>query len=390
MNEDQGVAVYLEPVSHHFLGDRLFNVNYAGHAGDQILAPYACLKEYLNARGIEVHTADYFPAKPDGKLNVYISFGDFSNYRRLAVRRDTVLSAFVALECPTVEPGLYRELNRAQHVFKRVYSWSDSAALAPFVGGPLRCLPMRWPQSFDSVHENVWSGTDRRFLVMLNGNKLPRYQTPGRELYSERMRAIEYFGKTGDIDLYGHGWDGPTYRVGRWFVPGTFGKVPMPGTAQYISRKLVSYWQNLVPEPKLIAARKVYRGFAASKSATLGNYKFALCFENSVLKGWTTEKIFDCFFAGTVPVYWGAPDIEDHVPRECFIDKRAFPDYGELKKFLKSLTERDLRTYKENARAFINSPAFKPFTKHAFAELIAGIVEEDASLKLDKANWAYS
>jgi hypothetical protein len=166
--------------------------------------------------------------------------------------------------------------------------------------------------------------------------------------------------------------------------------MPMPGTAQFISRKLVSYWQKLAPEPRLIAARSVYRGFATSKSATLSKYKFALCLENSILKGWTTEKIFDCFFAGTVPVYWGAPDVTDYIPKNCFIDKREFPDYGDLRTYLRSLSERDVREYKENARAFINSPAFKPFSKHTFAQMIAGIVEEDASVKSDEAKSAHS
>jgi hypothetical protein len=243
---------------------------------------------------------------------------------------------------------------------------------------------MRWPQSFDCVHESVWSKTDRGFLVMLNGNKLPRYESPGHELYSERMRAIEYFSQTGEIDLYGNGWDGPTYRVGQWCVPGTFGKVPMPGTVQFLSRAMVNSWQRLVPEPRLVAARKVYKGFATSKSATLGKYKFSLCFENSILKGWTTEKIFDCFFAGTIPVYWGAPDIADYIPQECFIDKRQFPDYAELRRYLKALPERAIRDYKENARAFVNSPAFQPFTKRAFAELFAGIVEQDTGIRLSE------
>jgi hypothetical protein len=384
MGENARIGVYLDPGTHHFLKDKLFDISQGGHAGDQILAPYVYLKQFLTARGIGVRTADYFPEKPDGARNVYISFGNFSMYRRLAARSDTVLSAFIAMECPTVEPSLYRELNHAQNAFKRVYSWSDSQSLKPFVGGPLRCLPMRWPQSFDCVHESVWSKTDRGFLVMLNGNKLPRYESPGHELYSERMRAIEYFSQTGEIDLYGNGWDGPTYRVGQWCVPGTFGKVPMPGTVQFLSRAMVNSWQRLVPEPRLVAARKVYKGFATSKSATLGKYKFSLCFENSVLKGWTTEKIFDCFFAGTIPVYWGAPDIADYIPRECFIDKRQFPDYAELRRYLKALPERAIRDYKENARAFVNSPAFQPFTKRAFAELFAGIVEQDTGIRLSE------
>jgi hypothetical protein len=286
------------------------------------------------------------------------------------------------MECPTVDPLMYRELNAAQHFFKRIYSWSDSASLEPFVGGPLRCLALKWPQSFNAVHERIWANTDRGFLVMLNSNRLPRYETPCRELYSERMRAIAYFSQTGDIDLYGNGWDGPTYRVGPWYVPGTFGRIRMPGTVQIAGRRLVAAWQRIFPEPRLVAARKVYKGFARSKSETLGRYTFALCFENSVLKGWITEKIFDCFFAGTIPVYWGAPDIEEHIPADCFVDRRQFRDYADLASYIKSLGAADIRSYRQHAREFIESARFAPFSKQAFADLFARIIEEDAGVAL--------
>src|SRR5262249_30100533 len=163
------------------------------------------------------------------------------------------------------------------------------------------------------------------------------------------------FSRTGDIDLYGHGWDGPTARVGPWYVPGTFGMMRMPGTIQRASRKLVRSWQRFVPDPRLVAARTVYKGFAQSKSETLGNYTFAVCFENSVLSGWITEKIFDCFFAGTIPVYWGAPDVQDHIPADCFVDRRRFSDSADLARFLKSLGQREIQSYRRSARDFVES-----------------------------------
>jgi len=202
------VELYIDPPTHHFLKDRLFDPTFAPQLGDQFLAPYAYLKEFFETRGVAVHTADFLGAQPDGALKVYVSLGRWSEYRKLAGRPDVILSAFLAMETPVVEPALYRELKHAQHLFRRVYSWSDSASLEPFVGGPLQCLPMRWPQSFESVHEKIWARSGRKFLVMMNANKVPRYRTPCRELYTERMKAVEYFGRTGDIDLYGRGWDG--------------------------------------------------------------------------------------------------------------------------------------------------------------------------------------
>jgi hypothetical protein len=95
-----------------------------------------------------------------------------------------------------------------------------------------------------------------------------------------------------------------------------------------------------------------------------------------VLKGWITEKIFDCFFAGTVPIYWGAPEIAELIPTDCFIDMRQFGSYPELARFLKALGPRDIERYKQSARAFLRSPQFEPFTKEAFAQRFLDLVED--------------
>ena len=372
-NGKQSVAVFIDPPSHHFLQNKLFDISGASLAGDDLLAPYCYLRDYFQERGIRVQTADYLPDAPNGTKNVYISFGMLSNYKRLVKDRpDTLLSAYFAMECSIVEPQMYKELAQAQNYFKRIFSWSDSASLERFVGGPLRCQSFSWMQSFDDVHEEIWSNTDRGFLVMINANKLPRIYW--QELYTERMKAVEYFSRYDEVDLYGKGWDAPSIRVGKTWVPYTLKSM------HYYLRKR---WQRVRPDPLLVAARKAYRGIADSKSRTLGGYKFALCFENSILKGWITEKIFDCFFAGTVPIYWGEPEIEKYIPEDCYIDMRKFRNYEELRKFLHSLSDTAISTYKENARMFLKSPAFYPFSKAAFAELVAGIVRADTGISID-------
>lgn len=372
MAENQKVALYIDPPSHHFLGDKLFNINEARLAGDQLLAPYIYLRDFFNAKGITVRTADYLPETVNGTKNIYVSMGILSNYQRLAQERpDIVLSAYFAMECPIVEPKMYSSLRDAQKYFKRIYSWSDSSSLERFVGEPLRFESFCWAQSFDDVHEDIWRTTDRKFLVMINANKLPRLYF--QELYTERMRAVEFFSRFDEVDLFGKGWDAPSIRVGKTWVPYTLKR---------IQHGFQKKWHRVRPNSLLKAAQKVYRGVADSKSETLGQYKFALCFENSILNGWITEKIFDCFFAGTVPIYWGAPDIEDYIPTDCFIDMRHFSGYAELREYLKSLTEKEIHDYKDNARAFLQSPRFYPFSKAAFANLLADVIAEDTGIRV--------
>jgi len=55
-----------------------------------------------------------------------------------------------------------------------------------------------------------------------------------------------------------------------------------------------------------------YRGFVSSKVDLLRRYRFCLVMENQRQNGYITEKLFDCLPAGTVPIYWGAPDIHEY------------------------------------------------------------------------------
>jgi hypothetical protein len=370
MSTNPDIALYIDPPSHHFLGDRLFDLESARLNGDNLLAPYIRLRQAAGVAGIEVHTADCLLANGGARTrNLYVSLGRLSDLDRFCRRDDTVLSAFIAMECPIVEPSLYRRLGTVQHHFKRIYSWSDSASLERFVGSPLRCIPFRWPQSFDTVHAGLWAGEDRGFLVMINANKLPRLYW--QELYTERIRAAAFFARHGEIDLYGMGWDAPPYRMGRGWIPGSI---------QHLLRGAEQQWRRWRPDPVLEAARRAYRGPAESKSATLGRYRFAVCFENMILNGWITEKIFDCFYVGTIPIYWGAPDIDDHVPAECFIDMRRFDGYDDLRRYLHSLGTREIRRYRETARQFVASPRFRPFSTDAFVDLFRQIVAEDTGV----------
>lgn len=45
------------------------------------------------------------------------------------------------------------------------------------------------------------------------------------------------------------------------------------------------------------------------KEDGLATYMFSIAHENASYPGYFTEKILDCFATGTIPIYWGDPDI---------------------------------------------------------------------------------
>ncbi|MEZ5499959.1 MAG: glycosyltransferase family 10 [Steroidobacteraceae bacterium] len=365
----RGRTLYIDPPSHHFLADRLFEDDSDRLNGDQQNAPYVALRERLQAIGMAVHTVDRLPRQESAEREFLISLGGLDRLAALSGRADLIRCAFFALECPIVEPGIYRRLPRVARDFRRVCSWSSSKSLHRFTNSDLQLERFRWPQSFDGVHESVWSNEDRRFLAMINANKLPRVYW--QELYTERMRAVAYFESHGEIDLYGKGWGEPPVRVGRTWLPWTIKK---PALA------IARAWQRRFPGDLQRSAQRAWRGSVSSKALTLGQYRYALCFENCVIEGWITEKIFDCFFAGVVPVYWGAPEIADIVPAECYIDMRSFDGYAELREYLHGLSDKEWRAQRQAARDFLASPGYQPFTCKAFVERIVSMLHEDSKL----------
>ena len=76
----------------------------------------------------------------------------------------------------------------------------------------------------------------------------------------------------------------------------------------------------------------------ATKAKLLRSYKFALAFENSICRDYVTEKLFEPLMTGCVPVYRGAPNVEDFVPGDhCYINTADFTSPQHLADYLHHL-----------------------------------------------------
>jgi hypothetical protein len=76
----------------------------------------------------------------------------------------------------------------------------------------------------------------------------------------------------------------------------------------------------------------------AAKMKFLNDYKFNLCFENSSYAGYATEKLYEAYMGGTIPIYWGSTTIE------CDFNPKAFlnwHDYQDDDSFFNAIIEVD-------------------------------------------------
>jgi len=72
-----------------------------------------------------------------------------------------------------------------------------------------------------------------------------------------------------------------------------------------------------------------------TKLEIYSRYKFTLAIENSRSRDYVTEKFFDPLTAGSVPVYFGAPNIADFAPGErSFVNVEQFHGPRELAEYL--------------------------------------------------------
>jgi len=304
---------------------------------------------------------------------VYFSMGIMSNYRELARRGDVVLSGLFTFEAPIVQPSTYRGLREASRYFKRIFSYTTGDALARYGCAGLKFTRFCIPYTHSRVFDELWRREERKFLTLLNYNRLCRRSW--HELYTERLRALEFFSQYDEIDLYGIGWDKPPYVVGETWIPAT-----VTILHRWLRQRLHPY-VPMHPYSKVI--EKTWRGIAKAKYETQSNYTFTICYENMMLPGWLNENILDCFLVGTIPIYLGPPDVTDYVPADCFIDKRQFPTYQDLRSFLKGLGKKEIQNYKESARNFVESDRMKPFGKEAFAALFTRALQEDLGIQLE-------
>jgi hypothetical protein len=103
-----------------------------------------------------------------------------------------------------------------------------------------------------------------------------------------------------------------------------------------------------------------YRGPVDDKTETLRTYKFTIAFENAQhFPGYiTADKIFDPMQAGSIPIYWGAPNITEYVPQNCFIAFKDF-DYSweKLYPYLLALPREEHIKYIKNIKHFMEKVA---------------------------------
>lgn len=93
-----------------------------------------------------------------------------------------------------------------------------------------------------------------------------------------------------------------------------------------------------------------------SKYEVLSDYKFSVCFENSLspLKGYYTEKLLHAKTAGTIPLYYSDDLCKSDFNEKAFINLSSFSNMNDFIEYIK-LVDNDEKLYS----SILNEPLFK-------------------------------
>jgi alpha(1,3/1,4) fucosyltransferase len=316
-------SIAIVPTSSYYESNELFNPR---NNRDNLLSSYIQLKDHFGSQDIIVNTIDMY--KEIREVDVFIFERiDFAYIEKAIGLNPNALRIFIPWEPEVVVSSHSKKfLRNIAKYFDYILTWNDDLIddnkfLKIFYAHHLS-MPST---DFDDQK----SFSLRKMLIQISSNLESNHQF---ELYSLRKMlnssAYLYFGK--QFDFYGRGWP---------------------------------------------IKQNSYRGVVASKELVIRNYRFALCFENmSNVRGYITEKIFDCFSAGVVPIYYGATNISDYIPKSTFIDYRLFNKPEDLFHYIENLDYNEWKEYIISARNYLNSQESAIFSIKNFVKVMSEVV----------------
>ena len=324
-------------VSKTYQNNRLFDLDNDIINRDNCMYPFFLLKKAFAKHDIDLSTQDINSIE-EAILVIYNEIGEV-----LPTKEDVHKSYLLLLENELIVPANWNIKNH--RYFNKIFTWNDD-----FVDNK-KYIKLNFSQNIPQ-HICKDLSKKKKLCTLIAGNKKIGHPL---ELYSQREKAIQWFEKNhpNDFSFYGMGWD-----------------------KYYSSNRYINYFLNRFNLSKLFAPHySSYGGKVDNKNEILMQYKFAICYENARdISGYISEKIFDCFFAGCIPVYWGAPNIGNHIPKECFIHFEDFDNYKALYDYLINMDNVTYLRYLNNIEVFLNSDNGYMFSSDFFSERIVETV----------------
>lgn len=337
------------------LNDEPFNLSKGSHSWEQQL------KLLAELNGIEIHTPDR--ARFKNVIGV-IFFDNMFYHNLLSLKKLHSMNllektVYIDFEPPTGHAKKHEQdsLRLLSKLFKAVITYDDDLAnRGNFIKGNVANFYADLAEKKDFSKKN--------FAVMVTNNTTP----------SMIIRSLNYWNNTDYYNVRNISYHKKAIYHKRLEVASYF--------LNNHKSELDIYGSGFPDDYK-----EMCRGYLnrSEKIDKMSYYKFAFAFDSYTNQnGYISEKIFDAFFARTVPVYLGADNVSKYIPRECFIDLRDFSSYDQLYNYLAKMSRKEYDKRILAIDAFLESDKFNDFfSSKAIAQKLFDTILSDSKYKYD-------
>jgi hypothetical protein len=201
------------------------------------------------------------------------------------------------------------------------------------------------PRAFNNVPE--FFGREKRRLLCFIGRDMGAMGHHENDLTSTRRETIKFLsGRMGPekFDCYGRGWTGSCYH-------GEVGPTAH-GLAGYMLSCPVTENQEMCWD---------------GKYKLLSEHKFTLAMENSIWPGYYGCKALEAMQCGSIPIYVGDPEIDQHTSKDVYIDMRN-RDMDDIADQIEQMSEEEIAGYRARIYKYLEKEANEMFSSVTLAK----------------------
>ena len=242
---------------------------------------------------------------PSGAL-VYVSLCHVHELPQDVLKRQDVKKIVFTLESPNIRHAGQWDLTflktNCDHILTYWEPLLEDESFATFCPHNTHHLDFDNPHDMALLHTPSTPVTNKSVVIVLERRDLEGdYTINGTPLKCLDKLRSHYVKDLTDITAFGLGWgdyrDNANLKVGH-----TFHRSLDP-------KKSVDYYKD---------------------------FTFVLIVENTNSEGYVSEKIYDCFIAGCIPIYYGNNNARVGIPKDMYIDLKQFKTSKELQEHLDS------------------------------------------------------
>ena len=307
----------IPPNKNHFKG-KVFDSQFHRDFGESF---YIELKKQLESKGNVCKTFDEFTLTEKIDVIIIYRLDHFLGYLLSEIKKNNKIKIFhVALEPPEIY--FFNDYSKSKYFnFNRSFSWVKNSHITNF--NYTIDIPLLHLKKNKKINKIV-----AIYSYKKSSNK--------NSLYALRFNIIKELSKLNKIDLYGVGWD-------------------------------------KCKDEDII---NCYKGKIDSKQELISKYDLCLAIENSRHRGYITEKLFDPISAGTLPLYFGCPEVKYEFDKNLFIEFKNIDETILLLNDNNKISHKYLKFYAARKQNFSNSK----YSKDKTAEIIVNEISDEENV----------